>query len=148
MEISFALATRSPAAATCRTEVLCCYGNSGRSKSKAGGPIFRAEIDAADRKDFDCLGQYRASDGLEPAAFCVTGMRRVRAGTRMEIKLRSRWAMMHRVQNALERIFGCWHRNVSRPFTISGRTYEVCLNCGRQFPYVCIDFRHTSAHGI
>ena len=38
-------------------------------------------------------------------------------------------------------IFGCWHRNISRPFTISGRTYEVCLNCGKQFAYRRIDFR-------
>ena len=26
-------------------------------------------------------------------------------------------------------MFGCWHRNLSRPFTRSGWTYEVCLNC-------------------
>ena len=32
-------------------------------------------------------------------------------------------------------LFGCWHRNLSRPFTLSGWTYEVCLNCGKQFPY-------------
>ena len=36
---------------------------------------------------------------------------------------------------ALEFVFSCWHRNVSRPFTLSGWTYEVCLNCGRQFAY-------------
>jgi hypothetical protein len=38
MEISFAFATRSPTAATCRTKVLCCYDNTGRSNSKGGGP--------------------------------------------------------------------------------------------------------------
>lgn len=32
-------------------------------------------------------------------------------------------------------VFGCWHHTFSRPFTFSGRTYEVCLNCGKQFPY-------------
>lgn len=31
--------------------------------------------------------------------------------------------------------FGCWHLHISRPFTLSGSTYEVCLDCGRQFPY-------------
>jgi hypothetical protein len=36
---------------------------------------------------------------------------------------------------ALEFLFGCWHRNVSRPFTLSGWTYEVCLNCGRKFAH-------------
>jgi hypothetical protein len=32
-------------------------------------------------------------------------------------------------------IFSCRHRNLSRPFTCSRRTYEVCLGCGRHFPY-------------
>ena len=32
-------------------------------------------------------------------------------------------------------IFGCWHGNLSRPFTCSGRTYEVCVDCGKQLPY-------------
>jgi len=36
---------------------------------------------------------------------------------------------------ALEFLFGCWHRNLSRPFTLSGWTYEVCLNCGKEFAY-------------
>src|SRR6202044_3451011 len=36
---------------------------------------------------------------------------------------------------ALNFIFGCRHRNLSRPFTCSPRTYEVCLDCGRQIPY-------------
>ncbi len=35
----------------------------------------------------------------------------------------------------LEVIFGCWHRKLSRPFTLSGWTYEVCLNCGKKFVY-------------
>jgi hypothetical protein len=35
----------------------------------------------------------------------------------------------------LDFLFGCWHRNRSRPFTLSGWTYEVCLNCGRKFTY-------------
>ena len=28
------------------------------------------------------------------------------------------------------RIFGCWHRNLSRPFTHGKKSYRVCLNCG------------------
>jgi hypothetical protein len=52
-----------------------------------------------------------------------------------------------RVQTVLERLFGCWHRNVSRPFTISGRTYEVCLDCGKQFAYARVDFRHNALGG-
>lgn len=32
-------------------------------------------------------------------------------------------------------IFGCWHRNLSRPLTRNGETYRACLKCGarRQF---------------
>jgi hypothetical protein len=43
--------------------------------------------------------------------------------------------MSNTLLQALEFFFGCWHRNVSRPFTLSGWTYEVCLNCGRKFAY-------------
>ena len=32
-------------------------------------------------------------------------------------------------------LWGCWHRNISRPFTLWGRTYEVCLDCGKELPY-------------
>lgn len=32
-------------------------------------------------------------------------------------------------------IFGCWHRDMSRPLTRNGETYRACLDCGarRQF---------------
>jgi hypothetical protein len=37
--------------------------------------------------------------------------------------------------NWLTRIFGCWHREISRPFTLNEESYRVCLECGahRQF---------------
>lgn len=35
----------------------------------------------------------------------------------------------------IESILGCWHHKTSRPFTIAKRTYEVCLDCGKQFSY-------------
>lgn len=28
------------------------------------------------------------------------------------------------------KLFACWHRNMSRPFTRANETYRVCLNCG------------------
>lgn len=31
--------------------------------------------------------------------------------------------------------FGCHHRNLSRVFTIDGRTYRVCCECAAQFDY-------------
>ena len=30
----------------------------------------------------------------------------------------------------LASLFGCWHRDVSRPFTRHGQTYRTCLGCG------------------
>ena len=30
------------------------------------------------------------------------------------------------------RIFGCWHAELSRPFSREGRAYRTCLNCGAQ----------------
>jgi hypothetical protein len=32
-------------------------------------------------------------------------------------------------------IFGCHHRHLSRVFTISGRTYRMCCDCGTKFNY-------------
>jgi hypothetical protein len=43
-------------------------------------------------------------------------------------------------QQALKFLFGCWHRTLSRPFTLSGRTYEVCLSCGKEFAYARVEF--------
>jgi hypothetical protein len=50
---------------------------------------------------------------------------------------RNGWSdhMNENVLWTLNCIFGCRHRNLSRPFTFSRRTYEVCLDCGRQVPY-------------
>src|SRR5216684_8469797 len=33
---------------------------------------------------------------------------------------------MNKLLMIFEFVFGCWHRNLSRPFTFSGWTYEVC----------------------
>ncbi len=36
---------------------------------------------------------------------------------------------------AFEFLFGCHHCNLSRVFTIGGRSYQVCCDCGAQFRY-------------
>ena len=36
---------------------------------------------------------------------------------------------------ALDLLFGCHHHNLSRVFTIHGRTYQVCCDCGAEFKY-------------
>jgi hypothetical protein len=30
----------------------------------------------------------------------------------------------------LTRIFGCWHRQMNRPFTLNNETYRTCMRCG------------------
>jgi hypothetical protein len=44
----------------------------------------------------------------------------------------------------LNRLFGCWHSEMSRPFSNAGQTYRVCLGCGarRQF-----NIRSWETHG-
>lgn len=28
------------------------------------------------------------------------------------------------------KLFGCWHKNLSRPFTVGNDSYRACLHCG------------------
>jgi hypothetical protein len=34
--------------------------------------------------------------------------------------------------NLMARVFGCWHAELSRPFSRDGRAYRTCLSCGAQ----------------
>lgn len=40
-------------------------------------------------------------------------------------------AMNEAAQGVLQRLFGCWQHDLSRPFSYGGRTYRVCVKCGR-----------------
>jgi hypothetical protein len=35
--------------------------------------------------------------------------------------------------------FGCHHRHMSRVFTIKGRSYRICFDCGREFECESVD---------
>src|SRR5271163_365399 len=48
---------------------------------------------------------------------------------------------MNRLSAVLESIFGCHHGELSRVFTIGGRTYKVCCDCGRKFNYSLVNMR-------
>jgi hypothetical protein len=39
------------------------------------------------------------------------------------------------VTGFITKLFGCWHKEMSRPFSLYGQTYRTCLDCGarRQF---------------
>ncbi|HLJ79314.1 MAG TPA: hypothetical protein VKT75_17995 [Acidobacteriaceae bacterium] len=40
-----------------------------------------------------------------------------------------------------EILLGCSHSRVTRPFTIKGETYMVCLSCGKQIYYSAKEMR-------
>lgn len=42
---------------------------------------------------------------------------------------------MEKLVATLAFIFGCHHSHLSRVFTIDGRTYRVCCDCGAKFKY-------------
>ncbi|MGO9518783.1 MAG: hypothetical protein ACLPND_17250 [Candidatus Korobacteraceae bacterium] len=42
---------------------------------------------------------------------------------------------MPNVTKFFDFLFGCRHCNLSRAFTIGGRTYRVCFECGAEFDY-------------
>ena len=37
-----------------------------------------------------------------------------------------------KISDWVARVFGCWHMEMSRPFSHQGHAYRVCLNCGAQ----------------
>jgi len=44
-------------------------------------------------------------------------------------------ALMEILVAVLDFVFGCHHSHLSRVFTIDGRTYRVCCECGAKFKY-------------
>jgi hypothetical protein len=41
-------------------------------------------------------------------------------------------SLQGKISNLVARVFGCWHAQLSRPFSHQGRAYRSCLNCGAQ----------------
>jgi hypothetical protein len=41
-------------------------------------------------------------------------------------------SVIGRIGNLMARVFGCWHVQLSRPFSREGRAYRTCLSCGAQ----------------
>lgn len=55
---------------------------------------------------------------------------RERAQHRIEVWQVAHWLVAPFVM--VSKIWTCWHRKMSRPFTRDGKTYRVCLRCGVQ----------------
>jgi hypothetical protein len=39
-------------------------------------------------------------------------------------------ALNEAARRVLQKLFGCWQHDLSRPFTYNGKTYRVCMKCG------------------
>jgi hypothetical protein len=39
------------------------------------------------------------------------------------------------------KLFGCWHKSLSRPFTIEAGSYRSCLECGARTEFDIQNFR-------
>ncbi len=50
--------------------------------------------------------------------------------------------------HVLELAFGCQHRMLSRVFTIRGRSYKVCCQCGATFSYSLRPMSIVPRHGL
>lgn len=48
-----------------------------------------------------------------------------------------------RVRDFFDRLLGCWHSDLSRPFTVNSETYRVCLSCGARRPFVAESWMNT-----
>jgi hypothetical protein len=41
-------------------------------------------------------------------------------------------SLIAKIGSFIARVFGCWHAELSRPFSRGGRAYRTCLSCGAQ----------------
>jgi len=48
-----------------------------------------------------------------------------------------------KLREFVDRLLGCWHNDLSRPFTVEGETYRVCLDCGARRPFVAESWMNT-----
>lgn len=46
----------------------------------------------------------------------------------------------------LSRLFGCWHTDMSRPFTLRGVTARVCLDCGARRRFDTVRWQMVGAY--
>jgi hypothetical protein len=44
----------------------------------------------------------------------------------------SNWSLTAKITDWVARVFGCWHLEMSRPFSHHGQAYRSCLDCGAQ----------------
>ena len=50
------------------------------------------------------------------------------------------------LSSAATRVFGCWHREMSRPFTLDGQSYRACLECGARRAFDTVNWKMVGAY--
>ena len=50
------------------------------------------------------------------------------------------------LSRAAARVFGCWHREMSRPFTLEGQSYRACLDCGARRAFDTANWKMVGAY--
>ncbi len=50
------------------------------------------------------------------------------------------------LSRAAARVFGCWHREMSRPFTLGGQSYRACLDCGARRAFDTVNWKMVGAY--
>jgi hypothetical protein len=60
------------------------------------------------------------------------------------VKQVQRSSIFAKISDWVARVFGCWHLEISRPFSHHGHAYRVCLNCGAQRQF---NLRSWQMHG-
>ena len=69
------------------------------------------------------------------------------------IEVASLWdKVTHPLASVLDFALGCHHAHLSRVFTLRGRSYKVCCDCGATFDYslrtMSIIYRHSTLPGL
>jgi hypothetical protein len=41
-------------------------------------------------------------------------------------------SVVAKITGMMGRVFGCWHMEMSRPFSHQGQAYRMCMDCGAQ----------------
>jgi hypothetical protein len=50
-------------------------------------------------------------------------------------------ALNDAAKRLLQRVLGCWHHDLSRPFSLQGKSYRVCMKCGMARNFDPVDWK-------
>jgi len=50
-------------------------------------------------------------------------------------------ALNDAAKRLIQRVLGCWHHDLSRPFSLQGKSYRVCMKCGMARNFDPVDWK-------